>query len=60
MFFDPGACELGPYISRSKDGHLYALPWRNYNMELPRGVNCIRMGGGRELCTLDRGEGPYG
>ena len=29
-------------------------------MERPRGVNCIKTGGGRTLCTLHRGEGLYG
>ena len=28
-------------------------------MERPRGVNCIKAGGGRTLCTLHRGEGLY-
>ena len=30
------------------------------NMERLRGVNCIKTGGGRTLCTLHRGEGLYG
>ena len=30
-----------------------AQPW-NYYMEWPRGVNCIKTGGGRTLCTLHR------
>ena len=25
-----------------------------------RGVNCVKMGGGRTLCTLHRGDGLYG
>ena len=29
-------------------------------MERPRGVNCIRPGGGSALCTLHPGEGLYG
>ena len=28
-------------------------------MEWPRGVNCVKTGVGRTLCTLHRGEGLY-
>ena len=38
-------------------------PYHNHGgiiMERPRGVNCIKTGGGSALCTLHRGEGLYG
>ena len=28
------------------------VPWRNYTMERPRGMNCVKTGGGRTLCTV--------
>ena len=36
--------------------------WKNYNMERPRGVNCVKTGGGRtsKECTLHRAEELYG
>ena len=34
--------------------------WRNYNMERPRGVNCVKTVGGRTLCSLHRAEELYG
>ena len=48
------------YFPPSSQMQVSSLNHGGINMEWPRGVNCVKAGGGRTLSTLHRAEELYG